>query len=132
MYIPFLARVPVLVSLVLVVTLSDFAIPGSMQEALRYSILDRPHQLLVIAGALVLACLALRFTAEAMIELVSPEFVDSAAASTSLRFLVPRLLPLVLGFATATPLLKLGSRHALAASVGTTVRRPWGFGFRAS
>jgi hypothetical protein len=34
-YIPFLARVPLLVSIVLIVTLSDLAIPGSMQEALR-------------------------------------------------------------------------------------------------
>ncbi|HTW36667.1 MAG TPA: hypothetical protein VMD53_18765 [Rhizomicrobium sp.] len=106
-YIPFLARVPLIVSIVLVVTLSDLAIPGSMQEALRYSIVDRPHQLLVIAAALVLACVALRFTAEAMIELVSPEFVDSTGTIHVFAFLVPRLLPLLLGLATATPLLKL-------------------------
>jgi hypothetical protein len=107
MYIPFLARVPLLVSVVLVVTLSDLAIPGSMQEALRYSILDRPHQLWVIAGALLLACLALRFTAEAIIELVSPEFYDGAGSIGLIAHGVPRVFPLILGLATATPLLRL-------------------------
>lgn len=102
--IPFLARVPLIVSLVLVVTLSDLAIPGSMKEALRYSIVDRPHQLLVIAAALALACVALRFTAEAMIELVAPESYDGSSVSA---FLVPRLFPFMLGIATASPLLEL-------------------------
>jgi hypothetical protein len=107
MFIPFLARVPVLVSLVLVVTVSDLAIPGSMQEALRNSILDQPHQLIVIAAALLLACLTLRFTAEAMIELVSPEFYDSAGSVHIFAHLLPRLLSCAVGLATATPLLKL-------------------------
>src|SRR5271154_3655691 len=127
MYIPFLARVPVLVSLVLVVTLSDLAIPGSMQEALRYSILDQPHQLVVIAGALLLACLALRFTAEAMIELVSPEFYDSSGSVHVFAHILPRLFSVALGLATATPLLKLefdtralpsGRARLIAAGVG--------------
>jgi Patatin-like phospholipase len=127
MYIPFLARVPVLVSLVLVVTLSDLAIPGSMQEALRYWILDRPHQLFVVAGALLLACLALRFTAEAMIELVSPEFYDSTGSVHAFAHILPRLFSVALGLATATPLLKLefdtralpsGRARLIAAGVG--------------
>lgn len=107
MYIPFLARVPLLVSLVLVVTLSDIALPGSMQEALRYSILDRPHQLFVIVVALVLACMTLRFTAEVIIELVSPEYYDGTGTVRLIAHGLPRLLPLALGLATATPFLRL-------------------------
>jgi hypothetical protein len=127
MYIPFLARVPALVCLVLIVTLSDIAIPGSMQEALRYSIVDHPHQLFVIAGALFLACFALRFTAEAMIELVSPEFYDSSGSVHLFAQILPRLFSVVLGLATAMPLLRLefdtralpsGRARLIAAVVG--------------
>src|SRR5215469_13376168 len=107
MYIPFLARVPLIVSLVLVVTLSDLAIPGSMEEALRYSILDRPHQLFVIAGALLLACMTLRFTAEAIIELVSPEYYDGTGAVRLIAHGLPRFFPLALGLAIATPFVRL-------------------------
>jgi hypothetical protein len=106
-YIPYLARVPVLVSAILIVTLSDVAIPGSMQEALRYSIVDRPHQLIVIAVALLLACLALRFTAEVIIELVAPELYDNSGLAHFFAHLLPRFLSAALGLATATPLLRL-------------------------
>ncbi len=106
-YIPFLTRVPLLVSFVLVVTLSDLAVPGSMREALRYSILDEPHQLSVVALALVLACLAVRFTAEAMIELVSPGLFDGADGVYFYARILPRSLAAALGAATGTPLLKL-------------------------
>lgn len=106
-FVPYLMRVPLLVTLVLLVTLSDLAIPGSMEEALRYSILDQPHQLAVILVALLCACLAVRFTAEAMIELVSPDLYDGPHAVRLFAQGLPRLFSLALGIATAVPLLEL-------------------------
>ncbi|HWU26572.1 MAG TPA: hypothetical protein VN154_09245 [Rhizomicrobium sp.] len=124
-HIPFLVRVPLIVTIVLVVTLADIAIPGSMQEALRYSILDQPHQLTLIAAALLLACIAVRFTAEAMIELVSPELFDERGLVGLLATLMPRIFALLIGVATGMPLLQLAmdsrfpqKEHDAAAALG--------------
>ncbi|MDE1987115.1 MAG: patatin-like phospholipase family protein [Alphaproteobacteria bacterium] len=121
-YVPFLMRVPVLVGIVLVAILSDLAIPGSMREALRYSILDRPHQLLVIAVALVLACAAVRFTAEAIVELVSPELYDDPGSVGHTAHLLPRALALAIGVATGIPLLQLAfDSNALASPMARII-----------
>jgi predicted acylesterase/phospholipase RssA len=106
-YIPFLARVPLLVCIVLVVTLTDLAIPGSMREALRYSILDQPHQLMLIVLALAAACVAVRFTAEAIIELVAPSLYDGKGAVHRLSHILPRGFAFAIGAATAAPFLAL-------------------------
>ena len=106
-FVLLLLRVPLIVGIVLFAVLADIAIPGSMREALRYALIDRPHQLLVIGGALLLACAAIRFTAEATIELVSPELYhhDSHVSHTAL--LLPRLLALIIAVAVAVPLIEL-------------------------
>lgn len=119
-YIPFLTRVPLIVTVMLVVTLSDLAIPDSMREALRYSIVDKPYQLVVIALALVLACLTVRFTAEAIIELVSPDLYDHPGLVGLFAHLLPRAFALALAIATGVPLLELAldlrARSSLAAA----------------
>lgn len=106
-YIVLLTRVPLLVTLFLVVVLSDLAIPGSMREALRYSVIDQPHQLVVIAVALVLSCATVRFTGEAIIELVSPDLYDRLGKAHLLAHLLPRALALSIGVATGLPILLL-------------------------
>ncbi len=107
LYVIFLQRVPLLISIVLVFLLSDLAIPGSMQEALRYSILDEPYQLGAIAFALLLVCAAIRFTGEAIVELVAPELHDEPGAAQTLAHMLPRVLSFAVGAAVAVPLLRL-------------------------
>lgn len=106
-HIVILTRVQLIVTGVLGATLLDFLIEGSMREALRYTILDAPWQFPWIAVGLLLACVALRYSAEAMIELVSPELFDAQGNSGRLAHLLPRLLAVFVGFAAGFPLLKL-------------------------
>lgn len=103
----FLMRVPLIFGLALIVILSDLAIPGSMQEALRFSLLDQPHQLAAVAFALLLACAAIRFTGEAIVELVSPDLHDEPGVARNTAQLVPRALALAIGVAVALPMLRL-------------------------
>ncbi|MEI9989079.1 MAG: hypothetical protein WDM86_03490 [Rhizomicrobium sp.] len=131
-YTILLARVPLLVSLVLVFILSDVAIPDSMREALRYSIVDQPYQLVVIAGALLLACLAIRYTGEAMIELVAPELYTGIGNSRLLANLLPRFLPVAVAVATGIPILQLAlEQNALATGAQRTIAGIAGLGFAA-
>src|SRR5215469_16180539 len=106
-FVLLLLRVPLLVSLVLVAVLSDIAIPGSMREALRYALIDQPHQLAVIGGALLLACAAIRFTGEATIELVSPELFYHDSHVRHIASVLPRGLALAISVAVAAPLIQL-------------------------
>jgi len=105
-YLLFLLRGPILVTLFMVVILVDFIIPGSMKEALRYALLDRAlwHQFAVIVVALLLACAAVRFSGQAIIELVAPEYFDSPGSIGRLAHSVPRLLAFSVGLAVAWPL----------------------------
>ena len=106
-YVVFLLRGPILITAVMVVILLDFVIPGSMKEALRYSLQDqaRWYQFAVIAAALVLACGAVRFSGEAVIELVAPDLLHGPARRTA--HLLPRCLAASLGFAVAVPLIQI-------------------------
>jgi hypothetical protein len=106
-YVLFLLRGPLLVTAVMLVILLDFLIPGSMKEALRYSLLDQAHwyQFAVIAVALLLACGAVRYSGEAIIELVAPDLLHGPVRR--IAHLVPRLLALSLGFAVAVPLVQI-------------------------
>ncbi|GAA0575884.1 hypothetical protein GCM10008942_25880 [Rhizomicrobium electricum] len=106
-YVLFLLRGPLLVTALMVVILLDFLIPGSMKEALRYSLLDQAHwyQFAVIAVALVLACGAVRFSGEAIIELVAPDLLHGPVRR--IAHLVPRLLAASLGIAVAVPLVQI-------------------------
>jgi hypothetical protein len=106
-YVLFLLRGPLLVTAVMIVILLDFVIPGSMKEALRYSLLDQAHwyQFAVIAAALLLACGAVRFSGEVIIELVAPDLRHGSVRR--IAHLVPRLLAASLGFAVAVPLFQI-------------------------
>ncbi len=108
-----LTRLQLLVAVVLGATLLDFAIEGSMREALRYAVIDRPEQFPAIIVGLLLACAALRFSAEAMIELVSPDLFDAPGNIGRLAHLLPRGLAVFIGFAAGYPLLKLAADPAL-------------------
>ncbi len=108
-YLLFLLRGPLFVTFALIVLLLDFIIPGSMKEALRYALLDSSlwYQFLVIAAALLLACTSTRFSAEAIVELVSPDLVDHPGIVGFLIRHLPRLLALSIGLALAWPLLSI-------------------------
>src|SRR5215468_7465580 len=116
-FVLLLVRVPLLISIVLVAVLSDIAIPGSMREALRYALIDQPHQLAVVAGALLLACAAIRFTGEATIELVTPELYDHASHVRHIANFLPRGLALAIGVAAGIPLFELAVSGSGLASV---------------
>jgi predicted acylesterase/phospholipase RssA len=104
-----LTRLQLMVAAVLGAGLLDFLIEGSMREALRYAVVDAPQQFPAIIVALLLACAALRFSAEAMIELVSPELYDAQGNIRILAHLLPRFLAIFVGFAAGFPLLKLAA-----------------------
>jgi hypothetical protein len=106
-YVVFLLRGPILVTAVMVVILLDFVIPGSMKEALRYSLLDQAHwyQFAVIAVALLLACGAVRFSGEVIIELVAPDLRHGPVRR--IAHMIPRLLAVSIGFAVAIPLIQI-------------------------
>jgi len=57
-YVVILCALELAVTAVLAAILLDFAIAGSMREAMRYTIVDAPVQFAFIAPALVLACAA--------------------------------------------------------------------------
>jgi len=107
-YLLFLLRGPLLVALLLIVLLLDFIIPGSMKEALRYALIDSTYwyQLAVIAVALLLACAAIRFSSEAMIELVAPDLFDHPSIRIMAHAL-PRVIALLLGFSVAWPMIEI-------------------------
>lgn len=106
-YVLFLLRGPIIVAIAMVIILVDFVIPGSMKEALRFALLSRSqwYQFAVIGVALLLACGAVRFSGEAIVELVAPELRHGAASR--LAHLIPRLLALSLGLAVAVPLIQI-------------------------
>lgn len=105
-YLLFLLRGPLLVTAALVVLLLDFVIPGSMKEALRYALLDQSlwYQFAVIGAALLLACVAVRFSGEAIVELVSPDLYAADSGVSHLARLLPRALAFSIGLAAAWPL----------------------------
>ncbi len=123
-----LARLQLIVTAVLGATLLDFAIEGSMREALRYSVVDAPQQFPAIIIGLLLACAALRFSCEAMIELVSPDLFDAQGNIGRLAHLLPRLLAIFVGFAAGFPLLKLAADQDLEA-LGTQDNRIFALAF---
>ncbi|MBI1211821.1 MAG: hypothetical protein GC190_10195 [Alphaproteobacteria bacterium] len=104
-----LARLQLMVTAVVGAVLLDFLIAGSMREALRYSVVDAPWQFPAIVIALLLACAAVRFSTEAMIELVSPDLYDARGNISRLAHLLPRVLALFVGCAAGYPLLKLAA-----------------------
>ncbi len=106
-YLLNLLRVPIAVTIVLVFVLRDFGIPGSMREALRVALLDNWYQLVVIALALTLACAAVRFTGEVIIELVAPEMYDELGLVRRIAQGLPRALALLIGLAVALPMFQI-------------------------
>ncbi len=88
--------------------LLDFAIAGSMREAMRYTIVDAPVQFAFIVPALILACAAVRYGAEANIELVLPELYDTPGNVGAMAHLLPRAFALIVGLAVGYPMLHLG------------------------
>lgn len=122
-YVILLVRVPLLVTIVLVAFLSDLVIAGSMREAFRYAIQDSatvagvPLQFAAITAALLLACVAIRFTGEAIVELVSPDLFDVPGHVGSLARVLPRACAMIVGLVTAVPLLQLAANPAALASV---------------
>ncbi len=106
-FIVVLCGLQLLISAVLASILLDFAIEGSMREAMRYTVVDAPRQFAFIAVALVLAATALRYTAEANIELVLPELFDTPGNIGLVARLVPRALAFLVGWSVGYPLLRL-------------------------
>ncbi len=118
-YILILCGLEIVVTAVLALVLLDFAIGGSMREAMRYTVLDAPGQMGFIAVALVLACAAVRFAAEANIELVLPELFDTPGNIGRFASLLPRALAFLVGWSIGYPMIRLaldeltGSAHVL-------------------
>lgn len=126
-YVLLLTRVQLIVTVVLVAVLSDLVMSGAMREAFRFSILDAPRQYpATIVGlqfpaiivALVLACAAIRFTAEATIELVSPDLIDWPGGVGLFARLLPRILSAAVGIAAGIPLLWLGRDSNVMGTTG--------------
>lgn len=129
-YTLWLARVPLVITVILVATLSDLAIDGSMREALRYSILDAPMQLVFIAGALLIACVTLRYTAEGNIALVSPNLIGTPGTVGIFARVLPRAFPALVGAAAGLPILELAAdADALGSSEHRAVAAVAGLGF---
>ncbi|HEX4295542.1 MAG TPA: patatin-like phospholipase family protein [Rhizomicrobium sp.] len=106
-YVVILCGLELAVTLVLAAILLDFAIAGSMREAMRYTIVDAPVQFAFIAPALVLACAALRYGAEANIELVLPELFDAPGNIGLMARLLPRALAFIVGWSVGYPMIQL-------------------------
>ena len=77
-----LTRLQLMVTAILGAALLDFLIEGSMREALRYAVVDAPWQFPAIVIALLLACAALRFSAEATLLL---RFLARSKATRAMR-----------------------------------------------
>src|ERR1700685_1245848 len=107
-YVVILCGLEIAVTLVLAGILLDFAIAGSMREAMRYTVIDAPWQFAFIAPSLALAGAALRYGAEANIELVLPEMLDGPGNIGRVARLLPRALALIVGISVGAPLLELG------------------------
>jgi predicted acylesterase/phospholipase RssA len=107
-YVVILCGLEIVVALVLAGILLDFAIAGSMREAMRFTVIDAPWQFAFIAPSLALASLALRYGAEANIELVLPEMFDGPGNIGAFARLLPRALALIVGIAVGAPLIELG------------------------
>lgn len=106
-----------LVVLALVVaTLMDVAIPGTMREAARVMVLDAPGQLVATAALLALACIAFRMTSSIMIALVAPELWRDGGWAGWWARTTPRLGALVLAVATGLPLIILSLWDVLGSS----------------
>lgn len=108
LYVVILCGLEIAVTAVLALTLLDFAIGGSMREAMRYTVVDAPAQFGFIVVALALACAAVRFAAEANIELVLPELFDSRGNVGLFARALPRALAFIVGWSIGYPLLRLG------------------------
>jgi len=107
-YVVILCALELAVTAVLAAILLDFAIAGSMREAMRYTIVDAPVQFAFIAPALVLACAAVRYGAEANIELVLPELLETPGNIGVMARTLPRALAFIVGVSVGYPMLKLG------------------------
>jgi len=118
-YILLLLRVPLMVGAVLIVTLSDLAIPDAMREAMRYAVLDDVQQLAFIALGVLLVCTALRLAGEGMIELVAPDLFASSGNVGRLAHFLPRALALSIGLMAALPLLELAADPASLSESGS-------------
>ena len=106
-YVAILCGLELAVTLVLACILLDFAIAGSMREAMRYTIVDAPTQFAFIAPALALACAALRYGAEANIELVLPELFDMPGNIGAMARLLPRAFAFIVGWSVGYPMIQL-------------------------
>lgn len=106
-YILILCGLEIAVALVLAAVLLDFAIGGSMREAMRYTVVDAPLQFAFIVPALILAASAIRFAAEANIELVLPELFDMKGNIGLTARMLPRVLGFLAGWSVGYPLVKI-------------------------
>jgi hypothetical protein len=106
-FIVILCGLQIIIAAVLAAILLDVAIAGSMREAMRYTVVDAPRQFAFVAVALVLAATAIRYTAEANIELVLPELFDTPGNIGQVARLLPRALAFLVGWSVGYPLLRL-------------------------
>ncbi len=111
-YLLYLLRGPILVSVILILLMT--AASDTIREALRYALIDSHYwyQLVVIAAVLALVCVAVRFSGEAIVELVAPELRDHPAVRR-LAHLIPRLLALLIAAAVALPVFEIGTDPSL-------------------
>ena len=116
-YILLLTRVQSIITIALVALLSDLVMSGAMREAFRFSILDAPKQypgsliglqFPAVIVSLVLACVAIRFTAQATIALVAPDIAEETGLTGWIARRLPRLFPVAIAFAAGMPLWWLG------------------------
>jgi len=114
-FVLLLARVQLIVAIVLIAALLDLLMGGSMREALRYALMDAPRQFVFAGAALLVVCGTLRFTLDAMFELVAPDLLDTPGAAGHLAHVLPRFCALAVALAASVPLMLLAlDAHALA------------------
>lgn len=125
-YIVLLLRVPIVVTVVLIFVLLDFVIPGSMREALRFALTGNWYQLGIIAVALFLACAAIRFTGEVMVELVSPDIYGEPDIVGWIARQLPRVLALMVGLAVAVPMFQIAVDPSAVGEFDALLAREFG------
>lgn len=108
-----LNRLPLIVTAVITLVLFDFAIEGSMREAMRSMVIDAPWQLPLVVASVALAVTAIRFTAEAMAVLVAKDMFGGTDLGGILTRWLPRICALAVGLAAGGPMLQLWLEHML-------------------
>lgn len=116
-----LARVQIVVVVAVALILFDVLIPDTSREVLRHALLDEsggfPYAQLVYAGiSLLLMCLAIRFTTEAMFALVADDVFHGTGPAATFASTLPRVLSIVAGVAAGVPLLSIGLVSLLGTS----------------